>query len=62
MLTITEAAAAAGLSERQMRHLCSLGRVRGARKAGPRVWLIAEDFEIMGPPYRPRGRPPRKDE
>ena len=61
MLTVTEAAAAAGLSERQMRHLCSLGRVRGARKAGPRVWLIPDPPKIL-PPKRPRGRPPRKAE
>ena len=56
MLTITEAAAAAGLSERQMRNLCALGRVRGARKAGPRVWLIPDPPKILSP-KRQRGRP-----
>ena len=58
MLSVTQAAAAVGLSPSVLRGYCAQGRVEGAVRIGNR-WAVPEKVVIL-PPVRPRGRPAKK--
>lgn len=42
-MTSKEAGALWGITERRVQALCGNGKVRGAERAGDRIWLIPKD-------------------
>lgn len=57
LLSVTEAAAACGLSVSVLRLRCAEGRVEGAIRIGNR-WAVPAPVRIL-PAKRGRGRPPK---
>lgn len=51
MIPLSEAAKTLNLSARRLRVLCEQGRIPGAQKITPRLWLV---------PRKPRISPPAK--
>lgn len=55
MITIQQAAAARGVSERRLQRLAADGRIPGAQRT-PTGWQLPPDFGVTPPPKRARRR------
>ena len=46
MISVTQAAAALGISTQRVRLLIAQGRIRGAVKLNPRLWLLPNNPKV----------------